>query len=173
MLALTILGLCIGAAFVCACVFLCMLWFSLPPDDAAYHAAPLAALTDPFFLSGAILVAVLVGLISFPFVYFTVSGLRLLTTVGFIVGVVLAEIVVITPFDRRLGLIGSLPALALGLCILSGSPGGGCFVYRRPPRHHRTCLGPPFLSRNTIYREENRLTGDWTGVVRFRAALVR
>jgi len=63
--------------------------------------------------------AVFVGLISFPFVYFTIRRLRLLTTAAFIFGVVLAEIVVITPFDRRFGLGGSVPALALALCVVS------------------------------------------------------
>ena len=62
--------------------------------------------------------AVFVGLISFPFVYFTVRRLRLLTTAAFIFGIVLAEVVAITPFDRRLGFAGSLPALALALCIV-------------------------------------------------------
>ena len=118
MRALAILGLCIGAAIVCACVFLCMVWFGLPPSDAAYHAAPFAALTDPFFLSGAILVGGLIGVISFPFVYFTVRRLRLLTTAAFIFGIVLAEIVIMTPFDRRLGMVGSLLALALALAVV-------------------------------------------------------
>jgi hypothetical protein len=67
MRALAILGLSTGAAFVCACVFLCMLWFTLPPDDAAYHGPPFAALIDPFFLSGAIWMALLIGIVSFPF----------------------------------------------------------------------------------------------------------
>src|SRR6516164_9422075 len=110
MRALAILGLCIGAAIVCACVFLGMLSFSLPTSDAAYG-VPFAALTDPFFLSGAILVGAGIGVISFPFVYFTVRRLRLLTTAAFIFGVVVAEIVVMTPFDRFLGLVGSAPAL--------------------------------------------------------------
>ena len=116
MRALKILGLCVGAAIVCACVFLCMVWFSLPPSDAAYH--ELAALTDPFFLSGAILVGSLIGVISFPFVYFTVRRLRLRTTAAFIFGVVLAAILVMTPFDRRLGMVGSLAALALALAVV-------------------------------------------------------
>jgi hypothetical protein len=93
-----------------------MLSFSLPPDDAAYG-VPFAALTDPFFLSGAILVGSVIGVTSFPFVYFAVRRLRLLTTAAFIFGIVLAEIVVMTPLDRRLGFVGSLPALALALCI--------------------------------------------------------
>jgi hypothetical protein len=118
MRALAIFGLCIGAVFVCACFFLCMLWFTLPPDDAAYHGPPFAALIDPFFLSGAIVLAVLIGAIAFPIVYFTVRRLRLRTTAGFIVGIVLAEIVIVTPFDRRLGLVGTLPALALALCVV-------------------------------------------------------
>lgn len=118
MRALAILGLCVGAAFVCACFFLCMLWFTLSPDDAAYDGPPFAALIDPFFLSGAIAVSVLIGLIFFPFVYFTVRRLRLRTTAAFIVGIVLAEILIITPLDRRLGLVGSLPALALALCVV-------------------------------------------------------
>ena len=118
MRALAILGLCIGAAFVCACVFLCTVWFSLEPSDAAYHAPPGAALMDPFFLSGAIVVAVFIGLISFPFVYFTVRGFRLHTTAAFIFGIVLAEIVIVTPFDRRLGMVGAVAALALSLCVV-------------------------------------------------------
>jgi hypothetical protein len=94
-----------------------MLSFSLPTSDAAYG-VPFAALTDPFFLSGAILVGAGIGVISFPFVYFTVRRLRLLTTAAFIFGVVVAEIVVMTPFDRFLGLVGSAPALALALCLV-------------------------------------------------------
>jgi hypothetical protein len=118
MRALAILGLCIGAAFMCACVFLFMVWFSLPPSDAAYHSPPFVFLMDPFFVSGMIVAAVFVGLISFPFVYFAVRRLRLLTAAAFILGIVLAEIVVMTPFDRRVGFVGSLPALALALCIV-------------------------------------------------------
>ena len=113
MRALTILGLCIGAAIVCAYVFLCMVWFSLPPSDAAYH--EVAALTDPFFLSGAILVGGLIGVISFPFVYFTVRRLRLLTTAAFIFGIVLAEIVIMTPLDRRLGMVGLTACACAGI----------------------------------------------------------
>jgi hypothetical protein len=118
MRALAILGLSTGAAFVCACVFLCMLWFTLPPDDAAYHGPPFAALIDPFFLSGAIWMALLIGIVSFPFVYFTLRGLRLRTTATFIFGIVLAEIVIVTPFDRRLGMVGAVAALALALCVV-------------------------------------------------------
>jgi hypothetical protein len=80
MRALTILALCTGAALVCAFVSLGMLWFDLPPSDAAYLAPPLAILGDPFFFSGAIVVAVFVGLISFPFAYVAVRKLRLRTT---------------------------------------------------------------------------------------------
>src|SRR5690349_4908661 len=95
-----------------------MFWFSLPPQDAAYHAAPFAFLSDPFVLTGALVMALLIGLGSFPFVYFAVRGFRLRTTAAFIFGSVLAEIVIFTPFDRRFGMAGAVAALALALCLV-------------------------------------------------------
>jgi len=47
-----------------------------------------------------------------------VRRLRLLTTAAFIFGIVLAEIVMMTPLDRRLGMVGSLLALALALAVV-------------------------------------------------------
>jgi hypothetical protein len=117
MRALTILGLCITAAFVCASAFLVTLGFNLPPADAAYGRPPFAVLTDPFFMSAAMLVSIVVGLVSFPFVYFTVRDLPLRTTAPFLCGIVLLEIVTVTPFSPRLGLGGSAPSLVLALLI--------------------------------------------------------
>jgi hypothetical protein len=45
---LKVLGLCIGAALVCAFVFVAMLHFSLPPSDGAYGLSIAELLSDPF-----------------------------------------------------------------------------------------------------------------------------
>ncbi len=122
MRALAILGLCIGAAFICAFVFVAMLQLSLPLSDGAYGIPFPRIFSDPFVLWVSISGAIVVGLISFPFAYFTIRKLRLLTTTLFVFGVVLGEIVLVTPFWAWLGLYGSIPVLAgaLLVCRFSG-----------------------------------------------------
>ena len=114
--------LCQGAAFMCAFVFVAMLGFSLHRSDSAYGQSLSQTLSDPFVSNGAILGGLFFGLVSFPFVYFTLRKPRLSTAASFVFGVVLAEIAVITPFRGSLGLFGSIPALAgaLFVCRYSG-----------------------------------------------------
>jgi len=120
--AMTILALCMGAAFACAFVFVVMLKFSLSPSDEAYGLPWSRWFSDPFVFFGAIEGAVFFGLLSFPFVYFSIRKLRLLTSTLFVFGLVLGEIVLVTPFAGWLGLFGSGPALAgaLLICRFSG-----------------------------------------------------
>jgi hypothetical protein len=113
--ALTILALCMGAALVCAVVFVVMLQLSLPPSDLAYGAPLWKVLRDPFVFNIAARTALGVGLISFPFVYFATRKLRLVTSALFIFGAVLVEILLVTPFGGLLGFIGSPFALILAL----------------------------------------------------------
>ena len=122
MRALAIFGLCIGAAFVCAFVFVAMLQLSLPPSDGAYGIPFPRIFSDPFVRLITITWAVIFGLISFPFVFFTIRKLRLLTTTLFVFGAVLGEIVLVTPFWGWRGLHGSVAALAgaLLVCRFSG-----------------------------------------------------
>jgi len=99
-----------------------MLKLSLSPSDWAYHQSMSATFADPFVFHGAIDGAVFCGLLSFPFVYYALRTLRLLTAAPFVLGVVLGEILAVTPFVGWFGFFGALPALAgaLLVCKFSG-----------------------------------------------------
>ncbi|HEV2396839.1 MAG TPA: hypothetical protein VGS27_07860 [Candidatus Sulfotelmatobacter sp.] len=114
---LKVFGLCIGAALVCAFAFVAMLHFSLPPSDSAYGLSIAELLSDPFVFSGAIYGGVVCGVLSFPFAYFSTRNRRLLNSTLFVFGVVLAEILLVTPFAGWGGLVGSVPALGFGLLV--------------------------------------------------------
>jgi hypothetical protein len=114
---LKIFGLCIGAALICAFVFVVMLQFSLPPSDGAYGLPIAKWLSDPFVFFGALYGGAVCGVLSFPFAYFGTLHRRLLTSALFVLGVVITEIVLVTPFAGWGGLVGSIPALAFGLLI--------------------------------------------------------
>ena len=119
---LHILTICFEAAFGCAFVFVAMLELSLPPTDAAYGKG-LAIFVDPFVICGMIFYATIAALIAFPIARFCLKGRRLLTCSLFVVGIVLAEVVVVTPFWGWGGFVGSFPALigALLFCKLTKS----------------------------------------------------
>ena len=117
MRALKVLGLCIGAASVCALVFVVMLRFSLPPSDEAYGMPVTQFLTDPFVFFGAVYGAAFLGALSFPFAYFATRNRRLFTSTFFIFGAVIMEILLVTPFAGWGGLVGSVPALGFGLLV--------------------------------------------------------
>jgi hypothetical protein len=134
--ALVIFALCLGAAFTCAFVFVAMLGFSLPPSDSAYGLSLSQRLSDPFVSNGAILGGIFFGLVSFPFVYFTLRKLRLSTAASFVFVVVLAEIAIVTPFGGWLGLFRSIPALAGALFVCRYS-GWRIFEPLVPARRHR------------------------------------
>jgi len=83
--AISIFGLCLGAAFACAFVFRILLQVSLPPTDLDYGPLSVSALRfNEWFLKEAVYGGVLFGCLSFPFVYFSVRNLRLLTTTPFV-----------------------------------------------------------------------------------------
>jgi hypothetical protein len=119
---LKIFGVCIGAALVCACVFVVMLHFSLPPSDEAYGIPILQLFSDPFVFIGAVGGGVVFGVFTFPFAYLAVRDRRLLTSFLFVFGVVLTEILLVTPFAGWRGLVGCVPALIMGfvVCRFSG-----------------------------------------------------
>ena len=119
---LKIFGICIGAALVCAFGFVVMLHFSLPPSDEAYGILAFRLFSDPLVFLGAVCGAIIFGAFTFPFAYFAVRDRRLMTSALFVFGVVLAEILLVTPFAGWRGLVGCVPALAVGLvlCRFSG-----------------------------------------------------
>lgn len=114
---LKVLGLCIGAALICAFAFVAMLRFSLPPSDGAYGLSTTELLSDPFVFFGALYGGAVCGVLSFPFAYVGTLHRRLLTSALFVFAVVITEIVLVTPFAGWGGLVGSIPALGFGLLI--------------------------------------------------------
>ena len=94
-----------------------MLHFSLSPSDEAYGIPVTQFFTDPFVFFGAIYGGTFLGALSFPFVYFAVRNRRLLTSTLFVFGVVVTEILLVTPFAGWGGLVGSLPAFGFGLLV--------------------------------------------------------
>ena len=118
---LKVFGLCIAAALVCAFVFVAMLHFSLARSDGAYGLPIAKWLSDPFVFFGALYGGAVCGVLSFPFTYFGTLHRRLLRSALFVFGVVIMEIVLVTPFAGWSGLVGSIPALGLGLMVCQHS----------------------------------------------------
>jgi hypothetical protein len=117
-----IFALCLGAAFVCAFAFVAMLQLSLPPTDLDYGRLSLSGLlADHIMLDESLLGGFIFGCMSFPFAYFSLRDLRLLTTAPFVFGAVLAEIVLITPFFGWPGFFGAVPTLAWALLFCRSS----------------------------------------------------
>src|SRR5262249_15670123 len=105
---------------ICAVAFILTLQVTLPPSDLAYGGSidsVFQAATLWGLIGGSIF-----GLISFPFAYFAVRNLRLGSTALFCYGIVMAEILIVTPFANWLGAFCSFPALgvALIICRFSG-----------------------------------------------------
>jgi len=122
MRALKVFGVCLGGALACALVFVVMLRFSLSPSDAAYG-IPIAQLfSDPLVFLTAVCGAIVSAVVVFPFAYFAVRDRQLSASALFVFGVVVIEILSVTPFAGWRGLVGCVPALILGLavCRLSG-----------------------------------------------------
>jgi predicted membrane protein len=117
MRALKILGLCLGGAYVCATVFVLTLRFTLPPSDLAHNTSPLLIFLDPFVLTVMIPIALIFGVVTFPFTYYAIRDLRLRSATAFVLAVVLAEIVIFTAIKPRFGLVGTVPALAVALAV--------------------------------------------------------
>jgi hypothetical protein len=129
--ALLILALSIPASVVCAFVFVILVPLSLPPTDEAYGSSPRQMLSDPFVFGGAIVYGVVVGLISFPFVYITTRNRRLWKTAPFIFAVVLSEIILVTPLAGWGAFVGAFLALATALIVCRASGMGAAAVAPR------------------------------------------
>jgi hypothetical protein len=117
MRAVTVLALCLGAAFVCAFAYVVILHSGLPPSDEAYDIPLLQFFSDPFVLTVAGFGVLLCGLISFPFAYIALRNRRLATSALFVVAAVLGEILLITPIALSYGFYGTIPTLAAALLV--------------------------------------------------------
>jgi hypothetical protein len=124
--AILVFTLCICAAFTCALTFAILAVSNLPPGDWAYDYSIARKLSDPFLYNGIIDGGIFFGLISFPFVYFTTRNRQLKSTAPAIFGIVIGEIILITPIARMANLFGAPVALAAALLMCNAG------VFDRP-----------------------------------------
>ncbi len=110
-----ILAICFAGSFAFAFFFDAVLQRSLPLTDEGYQLRGLALFADPFVLYGSILCATVAALIAFPIALHCLKSRKLLTCSVFVGGIVLAEIMLVTPFWGWPGLFGSFQALIAAL----------------------------------------------------------
>jgi hypothetical protein len=110
------------ASFLCAALFVAIQQFTLPPSDLAFGQGLGATFSDPFVVMVAGTVASIIGLAIWPVAVTCLRGRDELRCGVFVIGTTVLFLVVVTPFEPRVGLFGA-PLLALaGLltCRFSG-----------------------------------------------------
>lgn len=103
-----------GMSFVFAVTYVVVMTLTLPPSDGAYGQAPFA---DPLVFPIMCIGAAVAGVVVCPFYYFALRTRPFFKSLAIVMGVVLAEIMVVTPFDSGLGFLGSFLAFFVGLGI--------------------------------------------------------
>ena len=84
-------------SIIMAFLFICMLYFSLPPTDGAYGIGIINMLKDPFLHMAAVYISALSGIAASVLLYFCLRYSRLMMLLGIIFGAVILTIVVVTP----------------------------------------------------------------------------
>lgn len=93
-----VFGLSIAAAYFCAAVFVTVLYYSLPPSDAAHGQGLLATFGDPFVRLGAAIIAPICGGVGFCVALFCLRRRDLFRCGLFVVSLAALALVVFTPF---------------------------------------------------------------------------
>jgi len=101
-----------GMALAFAIIFVVVMTSTLPPTDAAYGQM---AFLDPFVLSGAVMGAGVSALLVFPFFYSRFHSSPLRKIVSIIMGITIAELVVVTAINPVAGFLLSFAAFGIGL----------------------------------------------------------
>lgn len=101
-------------AFVFAIAWVIVMTFTLPPTDGAHGQAPFQ---HPLVFPVMSIFAGLAGTITFPFLYFALRDRVLAYSIPCLVIIVMFEIILVTPFDARIGFIGSFAAYFVGLVL--------------------------------------------------------
>jgi hypothetical protein len=125
---LTMTAISFGMAFLFAITYVIVMTLTLPKTDGAYGQMPFQdPLVFPVMAMGACFAGLVVTL---PF-YFACRSLPLGKSVMIIIGVTMAELLVVTPINSGAGFLGSFVAFAIGLAVaratlrVSGSATGG------------------------------------------------
>lgn len=101
-----------GLAFAFAILWVMVMTLTLPRSDAAYGAMPFS---DPLVFAAMSIVASIAAIITFPFLYFTLRDRMFPHAFIILAGVVVIEIVVVTPLHAPYGFLGSFMAYVMGL----------------------------------------------------------
>lgn len=128
---LTMLALAFGLSFTFAVIWVCLMTWTLPPTDGAYGQAPFA---DSLVLPIMSIIASVVALITYPFLYFALRDRRFPRAPALLAMVVVGEIVLITPINAWLGFVGSFAAYLGGLAVARV-----CSPLNVRPGHCSTC----------------------------------
>jgi hypothetical protein len=104
-------------AYASALAYVAVLQWTLPRSDVAYGRAFSETLRDPFVRDTAAWFANVSGLVVFVIAFFVLRRRNLLASFAITLGCVLTEIVIFTPLDRRVGLVGAPVVLACALVL--------------------------------------------------------
>ena len=95
------------AAYVCAAVFVTVLYFSLPATDLAHGQGLVNTFSDPFVLSIAGVIATASGVIGFVVALFCLRDRDLLRCGAFATGMAIIAMLALTPFILNAAPIGA------------------------------------------------------------------
>ncbi len=99
-------------AFALAITWVVMMTLTLPPTDGAYGQTPFA---DPLVFPIMSIFASMAAILAYPWLYLALRDRPLPKSLASLAGVVLAEIVLVTPLNAAWGFVGSFVAFAFGL----------------------------------------------------------
>ncbi len=107
----------LASAWLCALAFVAALNVSLPPTDSGYHQTLTQSLQDPAIWFSVTVNAWLFGIVAIPMVWFASIGKPLFRTLATILGAVLTEILLVTPFFQYWGYFLAPVALLLACAV--------------------------------------------------------
>jgi hypothetical protein len=111
--ALELLVISVACAFLFAFTFAIVMHLSLPATDLAYGGSML----DGEVLSMILVMAPVSGLLIFPGVWLIFRHRKLRCCVPVFLGIVMAEVVIVTPIQPQFGFVGSFAAACLALIV--------------------------------------------------------
>lgn len=101
-----------GLSFAFAVLWVVVMTLTLPPSDGAHGTTPFS---DPLVFPVMSIFASIAAIITFPFLYFTLRDREFPRAICILAGVVVIEIVIVTPLHAPYGFLGSFAAYFVGL----------------------------------------------------------
>ncbi len=109
---LKLLAICFVLSFVFATMWVVVMTWTLPSTDGAYGMAPFG---NPLVFPVMSIFASIVAIIVYPFTYVALRDRALPRALTILTAIVIAEILLVTPFNAFLGLLGSFVDYGIGL----------------------------------------------------------